>query len=245
MREQIDAARTLRTIQPTRKLPDAADRPREDPNGDHAYLGFGTDWGSLASAWLTEWERTRDPMMRERLIAGMRTIGAQPRGFFTGGARLDLERGAFEISRSDRISVSHLSAAFGLPEVCAELIELISVPEFERAWLQYCELYNAPEDEQKKVLGQSLGPLNLQQGHARLIAYAAWKRHDPGLAARAWAEFTAGKAGYGPGQEFQTKRIATPAVLTPVDEGPGISTNSTAQWGLAGIVCLAYTRGLG
>jgi hypothetical protein len=182
--------------------------------------------------------------MRERLIAGMRTIGAQPRGFFTGGARLDLERGAFEISPNDRISVSHLSAAFGLPEVCAELIELIPVPQFERAWLQYCALYNAPEDEQKKVLGQSLGALNLQQGHARLTAYAAWKRRDPILAARAWAEFTAGRAGYGAAQEFQTKRIATPAVLTPVDEGPGVSTNSSAQWGLAGIVCLAYTRGL-
>jgi hypothetical protein len=29
-----------------------------------------------------------------------------------------------------------------------------------------------------------------------------------------------------------------------VDEGPGISTNSSAQWGLAGIVNLAYTKGL-
>jgi hypothetical protein len=31
-------------------------------------------------------------------------------------------------------------------------------------------------------------------------------------------------------------------VLNPVDEGPGISTNASAQWGLAGIVCLAYAR---
>jgi hypothetical protein len=244
MREQIDAARTLRTIQPGRKLPDAASRPAEDPNGNFAHLGFGTDWGSLASAWLTEWERTRDPKMRARLAASMRTIGAQPRGFFTGGERLDLVSGAFDVSKSDRISVSHLSAAFGLPEVCAELIELIDVPEFERAWLQYCELYNAGEDEQKKALGQSLGPLNLQQGHARLTAYAAWKRRDTKLAARAWAEYLGGRAGYGPRQEFRAKRIEPPAVLVAVDEGPGISTNASAQWGLAGIVCLAYTRTL-
>ena len=46
---------------PARKLPDAAERHVDDPAGDFAYLGFGTDWGSLASAWLTEWERTRDP----------------------------------------------------------------------------------------------------------------------------------------------------------------------------------------
>jgi hypothetical protein len=128
MREQLEAGRTLRTIQPGRKLADAATRPADDANGDHAFLGFGTDWGSLASAWLTEWERTRDPKFRDRLLASMKTIGAQPRGFFNGGARLDLVSGAFDISRDNSVSVSHLSAAFGLPEVCAELIELLTVP---------------------------------------------------------------------------------------------------------------------
>jgi hypothetical protein len=242
MREQNEAARTLRTIQPGRKLPDAASRPAEDPHGDYAYLGFGTDWGSQASAWLTEWERTRDPRFRDRLLASMRSIAAQPRGFFTGGARLNLVTGAFDRARGAEISVSHLSAAFGLPEVCAELIELLGVPEFERAWLQYCELYNAPPEEQKAALGQELGPLNLQQGHSRLTAYAAWRRKDARLAARAWQEFTGGRNGYGPGKSFEARRIEPPAVLNPVDEGPGISTNSSAQWGLAAIVCLAYTR---
>jgi hypothetical protein len=242
MREQNDAARTLRTIQPQRKLPDAASRPKQDPHGDYAYLGFGTDWGSQASAWLTEWERTRDPEFRDRLLAGMRTIGAQPRGFFTGGARMNLVTGAFDRAADDAISVSHLSAAFGLPEVCAELIELLRVPEFERAWLQYCELYNAPGAEQKAALGNELGPLNLQQGHARLTAYAAWRRRDARLAARAWQEFTRGLNGYGPGQPFAATRIEPPAVLNAVEEGPGISTNASAQWGLAAIVCLAYTR---
>ena len=242
MREQLEAAHTLRTIPPGRKLADSATRPSVDPKGDFAHLGFGTDWGSLASAWLTEWERTRDPKMRNRLLASMRTIGAQPRGFFTGGARLNLVSGAFDIATDNSVSVSHLSAAFGLPETCAELIELLEVPEFERAWLQYCELYNAPPEEQKAALGQDLGPLNLQQGHSRLTAYAAYKQKDPKLAARAWQEFAAGRAGYGPQQQFAAKRIEAPAVLNSVDEGPGISTNSSAQWGLAGIVCLAYTR---
>jgi hypothetical protein len=243
MREQLEAARTLRTIQPGRKLPDAADRPVEDPTGDFAHLGFGTDWGSLASAWLTEWERTRDPKMRNRLAASMKTIAAQPRGFFTGGSRLDLVTGTFDISKSDKISVSHLSAAFGLPEVCAELIELIAEPDFEKAWLQYCELYNAPAEQQKAALGQELTATNLQQGHARLTAYAAYKRKDAQLAMRAWAEFTEGRAGYGKRQPFTAQRIEAPSVLNPVDEGQGISTNSSAQWGLSGIVCLAYTRG--
>jgi hypothetical protein len=241
MREQNEAARTLRTVQPGRKLANPEER-QTDPDGDYAHLGFGTDWGSLASAWLTEWERTRDPKMRARLLASMKTIGTQPRGFFTGGERMNLTTGAFDVSKKNDIEVSHLSAAFGLPEVCAELIELLRVPEFERAWLQYCELYNAPPEQQKAALGQELRGTNLQQGHARLTAYAAYRRRDPALAARAWKEFTEGRAGYSSRQTFAAKRIEGPAVLNPVDEGPGISTNASAQWGLAGIVCLAYAR---
>jgi hypothetical protein len=242
MREQNEAARALRTVLATRKLPGASERQVDDPDGDFAFLGFGTDWGSLAGAWLTEWERTRDPKMRDRLLTSMKSIAAQPKGFFTGGERMNLVTGQFDISKDSKLSVSHLSAAFGLPEVCAELIELLDVPEFERAWLLYCELYNGSDELQKAKLGESFGRINLEQGHARLTAYAAWRKKDAVLAARAWREFTEGRSGYGPRQQFTSNRIETPAVLNPVDEVPGASTNATAQWGLAAIECLAYTR---
>jgi len=242
LREQIDAAGTLRTVLATRKLPGADARQAEDTSGNFAYLGFGTDWGSQAGAWLTEWERTRDPKMRDRLLASMRTIAAQPKGFFTGGERMNLVTGAFDISKDPKLNVSHLSAAFGLPEVCAELIELLDVPEFERAWLLYCQLYNASDEEQKAALGESFGRINLEQGHARLTAFAAHRKKDAALAERAWKEFTEGRNGYGPRQLFTSNRIEAPAVLNPVDEAPGVSTNATAQWGLAAIECLAYAR---
>jgi hypothetical protein len=238
MREQVEAARTLRTIQPGRKLPGA--RPLPDPGSDRAWLGFGTDWGSIAGAWLTEWERTGDSKLRSRLHESMRTIAAQPRGFLTGGGWMNLITGAFDIASTDAISVSHLSAAFGLPEVCAELVELLPQPEFEHAWVQYCELFNAPPDEQKRVLGVSLPPLNLQQGHARLTAFAAHRNRDAALAARAWEEFAAGNGGIRPSACFRAKRIEPPEVLSPVDEVAWISTNSSAQWALAAIECLAF-----
>ena len=170
----------------------------------------------------------------------MRTIGRQPRGFFTSAGRMNLSSGAFDISTDPKASASHLSAAFGLPEVCAELIELLRVPEFERAWLQYCELFNASSDEQRKALGVSLGPLNLQQGHSRLTAYAAHRKRDTALARRAWDEFYAGRAGFAPDQKFEAQRVQGPAVLNPVDEAAWVSTNESAQWGLAAIECLAY-----
>ena len=56
---------------------DAERNPQEraipDPAGNMAHLGFGTDWGALASAWLTEWERSRDPKLNaERYSAKMK-----------------------------------------------------------------------------------------------------------------------------------------------------------------------------
>jgi hypothetical protein len=240
MREQVHADRTLRTIQPTRKVAEAGRLPEVDPNSDSAYVSFGTDWGSLAGAWLTEWERTRDKQVHDKLLTSMKTIAAQPRGFFTGGSKMNLVSGAFEISKDRKVSVSHLSAAFGLPEVCSELIELISVPEFERAWLQYCELYNGSAEEQTRVLGEALKNLNLQQGHARLTAFAAHRKKDAALAKRAWKEFDDGSAGYPAKQPLESHRVKGPAVLHPVDEAPFVSTNSTAQWGMAAIECLAF-----
>lgn len=241
MREQIEGARTLRAVRAERKLPYARTQTPVDPDGEYAYLSFGTDWGSIAGAWLTEWERTRDPKMRERLVTSMRSIAAQPKGFFTGRGRMNLRTGAFDIEADPNVNVSHLSAAFGLPEVCAELIELLHVPEFERAWLAYCELYNAPAEQQRAALGEALGGLNLQQRHSRLTAYAAYRRNDPVLARRAWQEFDAGGAGYPATRQFESQRIDGPAVLNPVTEAAWVSTNETAQWGLAAIGCAAWT----
>jgi hypothetical protein len=178
--------------------------------------------------------------MNAQLVASMRTIGTQPKGFFTGAGRMDLNTGAFEMAGTDKVNASHLSAVFGLPEVCAELVELLSVPEFERAWVQYCEFYNASPEDQRRALGAPLGPLNLQQGHARLTAFAAYRKRDAALAARAWREFDKGEAGIGPDKPFEARRITGPAVLNPIDEVSWISTNTVAQWGLAAIECLAF-----
>ncbi len=177
LREQLEAARTLRSVVPERKLPEAQDRPRETCSmAIMRDLGFGTDWGSIAGAWLTEWERTGSREMRDRLVASMRSIGSQPRGFFTGGGRMNLRTGEFDIAKDKALQCFSPERGLWLPEVCAELIELLKIPEFERAWVQYCTLYNAPPELQKAELGESLGELNLGQGHSRLTAYAS--EHD-------------------------------------------------------------------
>ncbi|MCE7043329.1 Tat pathway signal sequence domain protein [Dyadobacter sp. CY312] len=237
MREQIDADRTLRTIIPGRKIGQKA--PANDPKGELASISFGTDWGALAAAWLTEWERTGNENMKTKLLNSMKTIAGQPHGFFTGVSTMDLNTGKFIQAEKGKLSVSHLSSVFGLTEICAELIDVFDVPEFEKAWVLYCQLYNGTAEEQKAALGQPLSKLNLRQGHSRLTAYAASRKNDPKLANRAWEEFFEGDAGIkNPTQTV--KQLKGPEVLYAIDEAPGVSTNAVAQWGLAAMQCLAY-----
>jgi hypothetical protein len=235
MNELLEADKTFVTLDPIRKIRQGAYTP--DP---HALsVGFGTDWGSLAVIWLTAWERTGDTKWRDKVINGMKTIAAEPKGFFTGSALFDPETGKFQLSQETRASASHLSAVFGQVEVNAELIAMLDEPEFKKAWLQYCELYNAGAAAQQAALGNSLGNLNLGEAHSRLTAYAAAQKNDPALAQRAWNEFFGGAAGYGVRTDFQVRKIEGPLVLNPVDEAAWVSTNATAQWGLAAIECLA------
>lgn len=237
MREQIDAVNTLQTIVPVRKVNAAA--PKNTENSDLATVSFGTDWGAVAGAWLTEWERTQDKAIRDKLLNSMRTIAAQPHGFFTGSSLLNLKTGAFQHEPTGKISVSHLSAVFGLAEICYELTSLIDDKAFQKAWTDYCRLYNAAPEEQKQALGESLKKLNLQQGHARLTAFAAKVTGDKKLAERAWQEFHRGQGGTREAIT-QTSRIQAPDVLNPVEEAPRISTNGVAQWSLAAMQCLAF-----
>lgn len=240
MREQLEAGRALLRVPPTRKLAsaeNAGDLARAASQGDQVGLGFGTDWGSLAGAWLTEWERTGSELMKTRLINGMRTIGAQPHGFFSAGVTMDLNSGEFTIAPPDQVGLSHLNAVFGLVEICAELNQNFDVPEFRQAWLDYCELYGAEDEVQTDRIGRSFRNNSLRQGHSRLTAYAAVKRERPDLVARAWDEFS----GNNRWERINPKRstVTGPDVLRPVDEAAGVSTNGTAQWGLAAIQCLA------
>lgn len=233
LRELLEADKKLDAVDPFRKL---ANAPSKGPWP--ARVGFGTDWASLAADWLTEWERSGSTHYRDKILTGMRDIAAMPHGFFNAN-RMGYEPDSGHLHNMIRNDVEgqHLNAVFGAVEVFDELIRLTGDKHFERAWLEYCELFNAPEDEQRKRLGKPHGANKvLYVGHSRLTAYAAAKRKDPALARRAWKEF-AGLDRHP--RRFATTHVAGPAVPRPADEVAWISTNDTAQWGLAAIQNLA------
>jgi hypothetical protein len=252
MRELLDVDQKLNDIDPARKLEDATPLGAYDSR-----VSFGTDWANLAAAWLTEWERGGNTKYRDKLLRGMRDWGAMPLGFFTSDRYgYKIADGSLEPltvrgrpgNGAATIGVSHLDSVFGAVETFAELIRLTEdqpgYAGFKIAWLQYCTLYNAPADEQKAALGAELRGGSLAQAHSRLTAYAAKITGDEKLAARAWREFyRSDAADHGDfsntRETLETKRIEGPLVLNPVDEAAWVSTNDSAQWGLAAIECLA------
>ncbi|MGG6380409.1 Tat pathway signal sequence domain protein [Paenarthrobacter sp. NEAU-H11] len=228
--ELVDSDRNFLGLDPVRKVRPDADSYRPDRGA--LGVGLGTDWGSLAATWLTDWERTGNPRSRDRLLGTMADIGALKYGFLTGEALYDLDKGRFDTGR-ELIQVSHLSAVFGLVEICSELVDLVPDPDFERAWLQYCRLFLATKEEQVEAVGQPLEGIYLTQAHSRLTAYAAARLNDPELAARAWASFAEGGEHLNHGSAFTLRKIEPPHVLVPVDEAPTVSTNDASQFGLA------------
>jgi hypothetical protein len=230
LREVLDADRKLDAVDPVRKI------AKQPPKGPYpARVSFGTDWASLAAGWLTEWERTGSTRYRDKIVAGMKDLAAMPHGFFEGDRMgYEPDSGHLHDMIGDDVKASHLNAVFGAVEIFDELIRLTGDRDFERAWLEYCDLYNADAEEQRRRLGKTHGGTNaLYVGHSRLTAYAAWRRKDAALAQRAWKEFASGA------RPFRASRVAGPAVLNPVDEVAWVSTNETAQWGLAAIQNLA------
>lgn len=235
LHELVDADRSFLVLDPGRKL---AEEPF-DPDPEALPLGKSTDWGSLALAWLTEWERRGDEIARTKLVNGATTIAALPNAWAQGGSTTyDLATGRFTGPAEPSVDIGSLSSVFGLIELMTELLELIDDERVHEQWIRFCRLYNASRDEQREETGSDWGNLNLRQAYSRATAYAAVRLADDQLAARAWQELRTGHAGYPEDHPFTAERVEGSEVLNPVDEAR-LSTNASAQYGLAVIQCLA------
>jgi hypothetical protein len=230
LNEVKDADLALGKLNPTRKINSV------NPLPGKARIGVGTDWGSAAANWLTAWERTGDDQYRQYLENSMQVIGNHPHGFFAGSFGYDSDTKTLIPYPDSTPSVSHLSAVFGLIEICTELNQLIDVPAFKAAWLQYGRIYSASPEEQRAALGVAFRNNGLTNAHSRLTAYVALQEQDRELAQRAWQEFA---HEWNRNRNLEVNNITGPDVLNPVEEAAWISTNEAAQWGLAAIQNLA------
>lgn len=233
--ELRDSDETFLHLDPSRKArPD--EFPPRDPDPRSLPVNLGTDWSVLAATWLADWEITGNERSRERLLNTMADIAGFPHGFLHGHAEYDVTAGRLHDPHPG-VTISHLSAIFGLVEICSELLDLVDVPGFREAWLQYCRLYLATPEQQIAETGAALTGNLFPQWHSRLLAFAARTDADPDAARRAWEAFHAGGE-VTPIALGHPTRVYPPHVLAPVDELQ-ISTNDAAQSSLATIQNLA------
>jgi hypothetical protein len=119
---------------------------------------------------MTEWERTRDPRWRDRIVAGMQSPPLCPANGLQAARPSTSPRDA--LSAKAIPSMSHLNGVFGVFETMAELLELVDVPAYRAAWIDYCAYYNAPP--------RSARNRRSWQGAAH------WRRRIRALTAYAW-----------------------------------------------------------
>ena len=227
--DMVDSDRTLDHVEIGRKVPNA--KPYAGPKGTFE-MGFGPSWTAVAGAWLTQWERTGDRQWRDRLVAGMASIGGMKHGWLTGGAPYDPSTHRF-LGKGEEIAISHLSSVFGATEINAELIDLIDLPAYRQAWVEFCQWYNAPKPDYLAKFCPPFGARNLREAYSRMTAYAARTRKDEALMTRAVEEFFSGDEGLGTWDHDPRIKLGNQV------EWPRLSTNAAAQWGLAAIQMLA------
>jgi hypothetical protein len=236
LQEVVEADRQLAKLNARRKVPyDKGKTSMKEPlKFEGTRLSVGTDYGAAVSNWLTAWERTGDLKYRNWIESSMRDIGNAKWGFFTNRFEFDPETKRLTPPADATPVAVHLSIMFGLPEVVAELIQLIDVPEFKAAWLQYCEFCRAPREVLDQMLGSEYKPPGSPVSHSSLLAYAAVIKGAPKLAVQA-AKDLHSKRRNRPEPILETQRVEGPHTLNPVDEATWVSTNDSAQWGLAAI----------
>lgn len=230
MREVLDVDKKLMEIDPMRLA-----APR---TGELKYPGRirgGPDWLAIAGNWMTEWERTGDNKWRDKIIAGMDSIAAMPYGFMTGPNTVygyDPATNKLYPLSDDPFGTYNLQVIQGGAEVVLELVQLIDHPGWNKAFLQYCRLTNAPKDVVARDMKTGAeGEDAKYAGQGRLAAWAYTKTKNPAFAEKALATLSGGGGTRqrSSGPAYVTRKVEPPEVLSPIDEYPFVSTNNAAQ----------------
>ncbi len=247
LREQLKTIESEKKIVVGRKLgqnPQVIPLPplEDPPRGGEVGLG-GMGYCNAMAAWITEAERTNDPKLHAFIIKSMQGIGELPYAFFTTDWKMNIDTGEIRYYGGKGLDEGHLTAAFGMPEMCAELIVTYGehAPKFEWAFAKYGELFTSSEQQKMEQLGVTFRPSQtLADSYARLKAFAAKYKGDKEMAQQAWKQFIGNR---GTIQDrfrpLALKHLEGIAALNPIDAVP-MGTNGTAQNGLAALQLLAY-----
>ena len=229
MRAVVDTDYTLLKLDPMRLA-----APAVPGNPYPARSRGGPDWLAFVGNWMTEWERTGEPKYRDKIIAGMDSIAAMPYRFLSGPNQLygyDPATGKMIPLVQDGFGVYNLTTIMGGAEVVFELNELIDHPGWRKAWKQYCLLTKATKEIAARDNSSGAEGANGEYAqYGRLAAYVYRESKNPQLGKKAWTLLRM--------PTYNSTRLTGPSVLEPLDEVPGVTTNTTAQGCLEAIEML-------
>lgn len=207
-------------------------QPRDQyPCSAPARLRVGPDWLAYAGNWMTEWERTRNPHYRDKIVAGMKSIAALPHGIFSGPLALGYDPATGILSSECDTALqntNHLLPLMGGFEVMNEMMTMIDVPEWRSTWLDFTAQYREKADR-------------ITHNHfviPRLAAYAAYHLHSAAQRRLAWKQLLDSWGENEPLSSFTSRELLPPQVPALYHEDPFMSTNSVATWCLDAIYML-------
>ena len=206
---------------------------------------LGPDWFAFISNWMTEWERTGNTEWRDKILAGVESLDAMPLGLRSGKNLVfgyDPATGnLFQLS--DEAGVYNLATIMGGAEVVFELNMMLDDPRWDRLWLQYCRLYNAPKELVEKDMETGVEGMDATQVRdGRLAAYVYHVTGNDAFKEAAIKSLARPRRRGPEGDEEGPKELSGPIVLNPIDEGPA-GTNGAAQMGLETIAILGLLDG--
>jgi hypothetical protein len=199
---------------------------------------FGPDWLAFISNWMTEWERTGDTKWRDKILAGVESLARMPLGVRTGKNLLfgyDPATGKL-YQLSDEAGQYNLATIMGGAEVVFELDLMLDDERWDKLWLQYCRLNNAPREVIVKDMTtgtEGNDASYLRDG--RLASYVYLKTKNPSfMNVGVNALLSRGRGG----RNEAIRKVEGPDSLNPVDESGLAATNGAAQNGLTTIISL-------
>jgi len=203
-----------------------------------ARVRLGPDWLAFVGNWMTEWERTGDTKWRDKILAGVESLARMPLGLRTGKNLLfgyDPATGNL-YQLSDEAGQYNLATIMGGAEVVFELNLMFDDERWQKLWLQYCRLNNAPREIiVKDMTTGTEGNDASYIRDGRLASYVYLKTKNPAFMKVGVNSLLASGRGR-PNEAI--RRVEGPESLAPVDESGMAGTNGAAQNGLTTIISL-------
>ncbi|MFB6120432.1 MAG: hypothetical protein ABEJ68_04875 [Halobacteriaceae archaeon] len=217
-------------------------RNHTDPDDHPTHARAAPDWLSYSANWFTRWERFEDESYRDKLLTGIEDLADMPYRLLSGSNfGYDPATGELHHIGENTYGFAFLHCMGG-PQFWPELLD--SLPEgtretFAEMLADVGRAYLDPEARAEiapEVAERNFEKLPMYA--TNLAAFAAERRDDPALAARAWDLLL---------HDEDERKVPLPMAretadeyVRPVEELPGVKTNTVCIWSLNVVAALDY-----